>query len=83
VLTRKLAGRDVPAIGLGCMNLSHAYGTPPAPADAGKVLERALELGITHFDTVSGPRYPRATRAEIDTGTEEYPDRLPIWAVPS
>ena len=27
---RKIGGRQVGAIGLGCMNLSHAYGHPPA-----------------------------------------------------
>jgi len=35
------------------MNLSHAYGVPPAPADAAALLLRALELGVTHFDTAA------------------------------
>ena len=48
---RLLAGRSVHPIGLGCMNLSHAYGQPLTHADAVRVLERALELGVTHFDT--------------------------------
>lgn len=51
--TRRIAGTEVAEIGLGCMNLSHAYGTPPAREDARKVLLRALELGITHFDTAA------------------------------
>ena len=50
---RTLAGRDVFPIGLGCMNLSHAYGVPPSPADARALLETALELGIEHFDTAA------------------------------
>lgn len=50
---RKLGAWEVPAIGLGCMNLSHAYGVPPDAADAEKVLLRALELGITHLDTAA------------------------------
>ena len=33
------------------MNLSHAYGTPPSPEQAERVLLRALELGVTLFDT--------------------------------
>jgi len=41
------------AIGLGCMNLSHAYGVPPQPAAAAQVLRRALDLGVTHFDTAA------------------------------
>lgn len=35
------------------MNLSHAYGTPPTEADAANVLERALDIGIRHFDTAA------------------------------
>jgi aryl-alcohol dehydrogenase-like predicted oxidoreductase len=41
------------AIGLGCMNLSHAYGVPPPPAAAADLLLRALDLGVTHFDTAA------------------------------
>jgi len=44
---------QVPAIGLGCMNLSHAYGVPPSPADAAKLLNRALDLGCTFLDTAA------------------------------
>jgi aryl-alcohol dehydrogenase-like predicted oxidoreductase len=48
---RILAGRPVAPIGLGCMNLSWAYGDPPPHAEKVRVLERALELGYDHFDT--------------------------------
>lgn len=51
--TRTIAGRAVSAIGLGCMNLSHAYGTPPPPADAERLLLAALEQGVTLFDTAA------------------------------
>ncbi|NMG64782.1 aldo/keto reductase [Azoarcus indigens] len=50
---RNLGPFPVSAIGLGCMNLSHAYGVPPAPEAAEKVLLRALDLGVTHFDTAA------------------------------
>jgi hypothetical protein len=50
---RRVGPFEVSAIGLGCMNISHAYGTPPPPAQAAAVLRRALELGITHFDTAA------------------------------
>ncbi|MEW5879973.1 MAG: aldo/keto reductase [Pseudomonadota bacterium] len=51
--TRKIGPFEVSAIGLGCMNLSHAYGTPPAPDAGARLLLRALELGVNHFDTAA------------------------------
>ncbi|MFH1871657.1 MAG: aldo/keto reductase [Pseudomonadota bacterium] len=51
--TRTLGPFSVSALGLGCMNLSHAYGTPPAPAVAEALLLRALDRGITLFDTAA------------------------------
>lgn len=53
MMKRRLAGRAVNPIGLGCMNLSHAYGEPPAPEDGVKLLHRALDLGVDHFDTAA------------------------------
>lgn len=50
---RQLGPFTVSAIGLGCMNLSHAYGVPPSPAEGAKLLNRALDLGITFFDTAA------------------------------
>jgi len=43
-------GPSVSAQGLGCMGMSFAYGTPDA-AEAEATLARALDLGITFFDT--------------------------------
>lgn len=51
--TRMLGGVAVPAIGLGCMNLSHAYGTPPDAGAAGALLNAALDAGCTHLDTAA------------------------------
>jgi aryl-alcohol dehydrogenase-like predicted oxidoreductase len=48
---RLLAGYSLNPVGLGCMGLSHGYGTPPSPADAARVLHRALDLGCTHIDS--------------------------------
>lgn len=47
---RTIAGRNVGAIGLGCMGMSFAYGSS-GPNEAPDVLERALELGVDHWDT--------------------------------
>jgi aryl-alcohol dehydrogenase-like predicted oxidoreductase len=44
---------DVPAVGLGCMNLSHAYGYAPSRDQAERVLLAALDIGYLHFDTAA------------------------------
>ena len=51
--TRRLGPFNVSTIGLGCMSMSHAYGTPPAPEAAATVLLKALDLGYTHVDTAA------------------------------
>ncbi|MFM8589899.1 MAG: aldo/keto reductase, partial [Limnohabitans sp.] len=51
--TRKLGPFDVSPIGLGCMNLSHAYGPPVAPEQGERLLLAALDAGVTHFDTAA------------------------------
>ncbi|GAB4349063.1 MAG: aldo/keto reductase [Gammaproteobacteria bacterium] len=51
--TRQLGPFTVSSIGLGCMNLSHAYGTPPQADEAGRLLNEALDLGYTHLDTAA------------------------------
>jgi len=51
--TRSLGPFEVSALGLGCMVLSHAYGTPPPREDAHRLLHRALDLGYTHLDTAA------------------------------
>jgi aryl-alcohol dehydrogenase-like predicted oxidoreductase len=50
---RNLGPFSVSSIGLGCMNLSHAYGVPPPPEAGERLLLRALDLGVTHFDTAA------------------------------
>ena len=50
---RRIGTSEVSALGLGCMNLSHAYGTPPPAEAAALLLLRALDQGITHFDTAA------------------------------
>jgi aryl-alcohol dehydrogenase-like predicted oxidoreductase len=50
---RTLGPFQVSAIGLGCMNLSHAYGAPIAPEQGERVLLSALDAGVTLFDTAA------------------------------
>lgn len=49
--TRPIAGTELHPVGLGCMNLSWAYGTPPSPEEGARLLGRALDLGYNHLDT--------------------------------
>jgi len=44
---------DQPGIGLGCMNLSHAYGTPLSEDEAVRALQEAFDMGYRHFDTAT------------------------------
>src|SRR4051812_12358116 len=50
--TRKLGPLNVSALGLGCMSMSHGYGTPD-DAESARALHRALDLGYTFFDTAA------------------------------
>ena len=51
--TRRLGPFSVSALGLGCMSLSHGYGDPPPPEQATRLLHRAIDLGVTLFDTAA------------------------------
>ena len=50
---RQLGSFSVSAIGLGCMNICHAYGAPVSEQQAERVLLAALDAGVTHFDTAA------------------------------
>jgi aryl-alcohol dehydrogenase-like predicted oxidoreductase len=50
---RQLGPFQVSAIGLGCMNICHAYGAPVPEQQAERVLLAALDAGVTHFDTAA------------------------------
>lgn len=58
---RNIGNFAVSPIGLGCMGITHASGTPMAEADGVKVIQAAFDMGYTLFDT-----------AECYTGS--YPD---------
>ena len=45
------SGLEVSALGLGCMGLTYGYGPATNEADAIALIEQAVELGITFFDT--------------------------------
>ena len=52
-MNKRILGKDleVSSIGLGCMGMSHAYGTFSTKKEAEELIEKALNLGCTFFDT--------------------------------
>ena len=53
-MQRRILGqteKTLPPIGLGCMGLSEFYGPPTEQKAAIKLLHKAIELGVEHFDT--------------------------------
>ncbi|HJP69821.1 MAG TPA: aldo/keto reductase [Sphingomicrobium sp.] len=60
---RKLAGRLLNPVGLGCMNVAWAYGNPPPREDAVALFRHALDNGCDHFDTAN--IYGRGLSEEI------------------
>ncbi|MCH5236142.1 MAG: aldo/keto reductase [Muribaculaceae bacterium] len=48
---RKLRDLEVSAIGYGCMGLSHAYGEATDLKEATNIIDKAIEIGYTFFDT--------------------------------
>lgn len=76
------SGLEVSALGLGCMGMSFAYGAPEDRDESESIatLHRALELGVTFFDTAEayGPyaneellaRALRGRRADVVIATK-------------
>lgn len=50
---RQIGPFTVSAIGLGCMNVSMGYDTPPSDDDAGDLFNRALDQGYSFLDTAA------------------------------
>ncbi len=50
---RPIGTTPVSTISLGCMNLSHAYDVAPSEEDAIRLLNHALDLGVTHLDSAA------------------------------
>jgi aryl-alcohol dehydrogenase-like predicted oxidoreductase len=76
--TRTLGdGLTVSAIGLGCMSMGQVYGAALSDADAHKVLARAVELGVTFFDTaeVYGPY---TNEEVVGAGLKPFRDKVVI-----
>lgn len=76
---RKLGtqGLEVSALGLGCMGLTAVYGPGPSEAEAIQVLDRAVGLGVTFFDTAEV--YGRQTNEPVvGRGLAKHKDKVVI-----
>lgn len=75
--TRRL-GPDltVSAVGLGCMGMSHGYGGQDE-ADAIRTLHRAVELGVSFFDTAEAYG-PFANEILVGKGLKPFRGRVAI-----
>lgn len=51
--TRKIGPFALSSIGLGCMNLSHAYDIAPTAEAGARLLNHALDAGVTFLDTAA------------------------------
>lgn len=74
---RNLGSLSASTIGLGCMGMSHAYGTNIDDASAQALFDRAVDLGVTFFDTaeVYGP----FTNEElVGKGLKKHRDKVVI-----
>lgn len=57
------SGLEVSALGLGCMGLTFGYGPATNEAEAIALLQKAVELGVTFFDTAEA--YSQGANEEL------------------
>src|SRR4051794_24969094 len=71
------SGLEVSAIGLGCMTMTGGYSGTPDRADMITLLHRAVELGVTFFDTaeIYGPH---ANEELVGEALAPYADQVVI-----
>lgn len=79
----KILGKNlkVSAIGLGCMGMCHAYGTPADKKEMTKLLEKAIDLGCTFFDTAESygtPQNPHDNEEFIGKALKSYRNHIVI-----
>ena len=76
---RKLgnSGLEVSALGLGCMGLTFGYGPATNEADAIALIQKAVELGVTFFDTAEA--YSQGgNEAMLGKALKPYRDKVVI-----
>ena len=79
--TLGMSGLRVSAVGLGCMGLSHAYGTPVKKNEFMSLLADAVDMGYTFFDTAEvygTPDNPHLNEEMLGEALKAYRDRVVI-----
>lgn len=79
--TLGLSGLRVSAIGLGCMGMSHGYGVPADKKEMMRLLEDAVDMGYTFFDTAEiygTPEDPHANELLLGNALRWCRDRVVI-----
>jgi aryl-alcohol dehydrogenase-like predicted oxidoreductase len=71
------SGLEVSAVGLGCMTMTGGYSTMPDRGDMTTLLHRAVDLGVTFFDTaeIYGPH---ANEELVGEALAPYADQVVI-----
>lgn len=80
-LEYRTLGNDlrVSAVGLGCMGMSHAYGAPADKKEMTRLLEQAVELGYTFFDTAEvygTPENPHDNEELVGMALKPYRNQI-------
>lgn len=78
---RKLRGLHVSPVGLGCMGMSHAYGTPADKKAMKTLLADAVEMWYTLFDTAEiygTDTNPHDNEELLGEALKPYRDRVVI-----
>ena len=66
-MKHRLLGKnfEVSAVGLGCMGMSHAYGSAPDKKEMTELLAQAVDLGYTFFDTAECYGLPESLHQKL------------------
>lgn len=78
---RQLNNMTISAVGMGCMGLSHAYGSPIEKNEAIRLLQKAVDMGYTFFDTAEiygTPDNPHINEEIVGEALRPYGDKIVI-----
>ena len=69
----------VSPVGLGCMGMSHAYGAPADKKEMTELLDQAVSMGYTFFDTAEvygTPEDPHANETLLGDALQPYRNQI-------